>query len=380
MFRILPVIFVLVASCKAVRPTQKSELQTASTDSSLYSEDLEEYLAALNRGGAYELETVPFESHVDPSKGDDPKCADDPKECRSGASLTSGNPVLSGLPHANQVSLFVMRSPKGIAWSSPRSLLGTTVSNSIGRAPHPIGHVMVEVSCAASAPGQQSYLLAGVSDVNAAMNYALLVAEGAGLDFLFHSFPGRLQTDAEIRGELLSYMNNAAHGQRLAQLTHAVSPATCQRMLKYFAEFQALGVHGAFGLSLRPLYREGSGCSSFSVAFLQIAGLLRTEFNSWLTSVNVPYRLMKSGRVAEGRIIKRAPMRRVALFGDSWATAGENFANLTFWNPDQMYDWIRRAHAARTGTSYTHRGAAGVPIVLLDAEQTPTPAGGFWLQ
>lgn len=335
---------------------------------------------ALDRGG-------PYNSYdVEPTTAEPlgsiamEACRSGKTGCQLGFTEPTPSELISGVAAPNQVSLFVMKSPKGIAWTSPRDLLNSTVSNSRGSPPHPIGHVMVELSCADNGKGQPAYILAGMSDVNAAQAYALLVAQAAGLDFLFHSFQGRLQTDSEIRADLFRYMNNATEGPRLAQLTHLISAETCQRLVTYFDAYKEKGIYQHFGLSLRPLYQEGSGCSAFGVSFLQVAGLVQSDFDAlWQTAVAVPYRFMKSGRIEEGRILRRAPVRRIEMFGGSWAESSENSRTLRFWNPDLIHQWITAAHRSETYQALTHGGAGRVPIVVIDATKTKTPTGSIFL-
>lgn len=90
---------------------------------------------------------------------------------------------------ANELTLFVVPSP-GLDWSSPKNLFLSTAKSKLMMKPHFMGHLWIELKC-----GDKTELTGMTGDNPDFINQ--LVMNGRGLGVLYHSFPGKLETDVE---------------------------------------------------------------------------------------------------------------------------------------------------------------------------------------
>ena len=159
-----------------------------------------------------------------------------------------------------------------------------------------------------------------------------------------------------------------------------ISHDTCARLMDYSREYAQLGYQNFYGLADRPRYREGGGCSAFGTSFLDVAGILDSEFeNNWTRDIQVQNRFI-GGKENGG---KKVPLRYLmsrASHGEHWAVPPEPSREIFFWDPDKIYRWIE--------TQYQSPMPWGNPVaktknhkslgLVYDRTAIPTPSDSFW--
>lgn len=235
---------------------------------------------------------------------------------------------------ADSVTLHVIRSPY-LDWRSPRGLARTTVDNStglFGHPPYPIGHVMVEIDCG----GTKTFsgMIQRFSDE--ARN--LILNRGYALGILFHSFTGRMQSSSSAQSITRSWSQNS----RYASIKFAVSSPACARAQEFYTTLVNENLTPWYGFPSRTEYGEGGGCSWYGVSFLRAAGVNEDwTIQEWGRFVRVPTSAV--GGPLTGRSISLNSM----LNGPTrWATEAEPHFPLFLYDPDLMYAWAKRIHAA----------------------------------
>jgi hypothetical protein len=283
---------------------------------------------------------------------------------------------------ADQLTYYVYPPPLGIDWASPATLIWSAVLNDVltngqrFRNLHMIGHVNFDLQCDPSSelPEGDRIVTGQTNSDDNQMNSDILT-KGYGLGALLAQYSGRWETESEIEADLPERFLTGM----IAYIQFEVSPTTCARAVEYLQEYQARGYDQIYGgLEDRPRYGEGAGCSAFGESLLEIAGVMPPEWRTaWSNAVEVPDELI--GGPATGKHVSVVE----ALFGPHawhWGKSQDSYA-LTFWDPDRMFHWIRRAWRSPlplTGLTYEPVRNHLAHGIRIDAREVPTPQDGFW--
>lgn len=278
------------------------------------------------------------------------------------------------LPEA-ELRYHVIPSPLGIDWTSPRSLFITTLKNQFYRCfkrNHPIGHVNIELRCRDPLTGEQKILVTGMTSLGQAEQLELILLKGYGMGVLFHDFKGRLETTEEFFEQV---PDRRSKGQ-MASIHIRISPEACARLIQFEREYRARGCGEHYGLPNRPRAAEGSGCSAFGVAFLELAGVLTPQMReNWSRLVRVPD--SHTGGLDTGRHVSF--LRLATSIPTRWSTEGEPSRELFFYDPDLMYTWImERFNGA--DPAFGRESDGKISILKWDASHLPLPGDGLWLE
>jgi hypothetical protein len=264
---------------------------------------------------------------------------------------------------ANDLTLYFIPSPKGMDWSSPSSITMSGIKNRLSFEKRYIGHVFVELSC-----GDEKKLSAMTGDTSGLISELLI--QGRGLGILFHSFEGSLETENEIGPELEGYLNSG----NVNFTRFLLNDKQCQRALTYLKEYKEHKVDRYYGLSNRPRYGEGAGCSAYAVSFPDVLDILDQEMKeSWSQTVNVPFDL--SGPPVTDKYVTIFSL----LLNDSWAKENVKHQKLIFWSPDKMHAWVQEKVAKKQG-HYPLMKIGNSQGVVVEKSHYPTPEGPIWLQ
>ncbi len=263
----------------------------------------------------------------------------------------------------NKLTLYFTPSPQGMDWTSPGNLAWSALKNRLSMKSRFMGHVYVEIQCG------EKRELTGMVGKNFDYLHQLLV-NGRGLGILYHSFDGRLEDKADLDLELAEHFKTGR--TNFAQFI--LNQDQCTRLLTYLNEYRQKDSNKFYGLSNRPRYAEGAGCSAFGASFLDVAGILDPEIKSaWSNSVNIPLEFagppLKEEKVSFFKI----------LFGNPvWAKENEPHQKLFFWDPDLMAKWVReKVTSAKPEEILRRENSVGI---LVDKTKESLPQDGIWLK
>lgn len=319
-------------------------------------------------------------------------------------------PLPDALKNSSYVTLYLMPSPKLLDWSSPKALLKSTLNNSLGYSnhtsagkKHAIGHVNIEIHDRRE-PDQ--IIRVGATGATA-MDSLATVFSTHGLAGLHAVYEGHMELEAvrpgerfaeivqqqndslERRPEIARQVLERAEKGHLSAVTFLVKDETAAFLLSYAAEYatnwvSCLGAQGygrLYGLSNRPLYGEGAGCSAFAASFIELAGLLDPELsNSWSQLRFVPLRMT-------GQPCVNQPVRLgdVLADADRWGTANDGCSTmLHLWDPDLMHLWTEATWSRLRAQVPVAKDAACAALVkskwlVIDRRATPTRStGAIW--
>lgn len=252
-------------------------------------------------------------------------------------------------PMDNELTLYAIPAPRlvGLKWKRPGGLARRTlISNGLGLS-RSLGHAAVRVSC-----GGEVFEGSMTDTGNEFRD--MVLKEKAGLGVLFRTVPGEIEKPEDLHATLDERYKNG----RVSFIRFRISPETCHALLDYAKAYRAAGIGNTYGF-VRPLYREGAGCSAFSLAFLELARLDEPRFRqAWSFDVRVPMKLI-------GGLDN--PGNEVTVFElfttfRPWARETEPHKRLAGWDPTLMFTSIRKW--ARSGSEPTERRGRALGIVL----------------
>lgn len=259
-------------------------------------------------------------------------------------------------PMDNELTLYAIPAPRlvGLKWKRPGGLARRTlISNGLGLS-RSLGHAAVRVSC-----GGETFQ-GSMVDTGSEF-HEMVLKEKAGLGVLFRTVPGAVEKPEDLQKTLEERYQNG----RVSFIRFRLSPETCHALLDYAKAYQAAGIGSTYGF-VRPLYREGAGCSAFSMAFLELARLDEPRFRqAWGFDVRVPMSLIGG---------QDNPGNEVTVFElfttfRPWARETEPHKRLVGWDPTLMFTSIRKW--ARSGAEPTEKRGRALGIVLDRTSVTP---------
>jgi hypothetical protein len=167
--------------------------------------------------------------------------------------------------------VLVIPPSAGLDWSTPNALVRTSAASKakgeldrvLGRVkrPHPIGHMMVQLDC-----GDDSIALTGQTGGGSEF---LSAFDGLGANF--RTFPGFLDDEATVRPDIDLRRKNG----RIAEMSFKVTGDMCRHLKGFLTEYKAHGAEKNYGGQFRPRRFEGAGCSAFTLAFVEVGGILK---------------------------------------------------------------------------------------------------------
>jgi hypothetical protein len=276
---------------------------------------------------------------------------------------------------ADELTLTFIRSPLGIDWKTPYTMAISTVANSavpMKQRAFSISHLFVNLKC----DSQNYERLTGMTSTTNE-DRDLLFKEGYGYGIIFHTYPGKLERDADVARDLEDYKGS----RRVARMRLKISESTCARLKTYLNEYEARGFGALYsGLQARPRRGEGAGCSAFGMSFLELAGLLQPEWSEqWMNHIHVPKRFV--GGPITGKFIR---IREILAQPFSRWNPKRQHIYLEAWNPEKMWKWTKEVWAdVRFGRS---KGEIDWEIskvgktreIYADMSSVPTPTDPIW--
>lgn len=265
---------------------------------------------------------------------------------------------ISASVFANDLTLYVVPSPKGLDWSSPKTLMMSAAKNKLSMNSHFMGHAWVELKC-----GEQ-HVFTGMMNENA--DYiSKLIFEQKGLSIFYHSFPGRLETQDDVQKELAHYSKNGG----MNFVSFKLNDNQCKRAMDYLDQYREKNVGRNFGVAHNPRFGEGANSSAFIVSFPDVLNILDQEMKeAWEQTLFIP----SDSKNQEMNVVK-------LLMKEEWASDTEKKVKLSFWNLDKMYNWINEK-VSQNKSGYSVLKKDNVSGIVIDKSYFPAPEEPIWRQ
>ena len=276
------------------------------------------------------------------------------------------------------LKLYVFPSPIGINWATPSSLAWSALKNEFATSPHDrkhsIGHADIELRCRVPGSDEPRTIVTGMTDHGINLQRDSILKDKIGMGVLFKDYPGALETREEIEAQLPKRFQQGD----IVTLEFLISDSTCSRLMQFHDEFRDNGSAEHYGLINRPRYREGAGCTAYSNAYLDLAGLLSEEMRrEWSKTIRIPVDMIGGGEA--GVAFKKVSMLRILLTPwRRWAREDQDHRQVFMWDPDAMYQWTRTVFDSHR-EDFERISIDGSVGLRLDARSITTPADPIWL-
>ena len=282
----------------------------------------------------------------------------------------------SALSELNRLTIYVIPSKVKYDWSSPHSLYKTYKKNMwrnlFGKTNYLLGHAFVDLQPAI----EGTRIFTGMRSASKNEKKDLVLKQHYGLAILGCDLAGRLESEEELKIKLEKF---AKKGQ-LAYMAFLISDAATERLTEFFLSYKAridsCPSGARYGGAFYPRYKEeGAGCSAFVISFLDLAGLMKEEFDEWLIKIDIPMSLI-GGPYNNYNEVNLKDIRKER----SWAIVNTadpvDYEHLEMYDPTLMYEWINSTfenngrHGELTGTPVQLEKANGLRF---DSRSQPLP-------
>lgn len=268
----------------------------------------------------------------------------------------------------HELTLYVIPTMHPLDWSSPASLYRTMLrcyTKTFFLADnYMLGHLAVRLNT----PLLEKPMLVAMTSGDKYEKMDLIINQRIGFGILGAYWKGRLEPEKELNHMLKVY----AKRNKLAFLKYRVNEAGMKRILAFIEQYadKPNGVYSPssfYGGTLWPLYHnEGSGCSNFGVAMLELAGLMSEDVLSWELRCKVPMEII-GGVYNNGKKVKFSSILKT----EKWAEQGEaniDWIEYQVFEPSLMFEWVVSNHA-QNRSDYLPVDENGVPGLYFDGRK-----------
>lgn len=285
----------------------------------------------------------------------------------------------TGAESSYELSIFVIPSYRPIDWSSPSLLIKSTVNSymeaSFNKKLYPIGHLFIELIN----PEGDLLIRTSIASSRPAEQRKMVLADKIGLAMLGAPVAGKM----ESQDELARQIDKFARRGKISFISYKIKPEAAERVIEYvkiFSSRDSLGRSPSdrYGGSFWPRFKgEGSGCSAFGMAALQLTGV-NIDNPEWYIEVDVPFDLVggvynNGVKVRPMSVLKRKEWHNGE--GEEWKTHFTHF----IYDPSYIYEWIKRRLSGKDpleGFSKSYKRSASGRIfegLEIDATGLDTP-------
>jgi len=242
----------------------------------------------------------------------------------------------------NELTIYVIPSKVKYDWGSPRTLFKSYFRNCIrnifNKESYLLGHAFIELRT----PLSSGRIFTGMRSASRKEQKNMVLKEHYGLSILGADTEGKLETCTDLENKVKKFSRKG----QLAFMTFLISDEATKRLLQFFQSYKA-GIdsncsHGArYGGAFWPRYNgEGAGCSAFAVSFLDLAGLLKEEFDEWMVKINIPMDLI-GGPYNHNQAVRFSDIKKRKSWAESDESAVVNYEPFEIYDPTLMYEWIQ---------------------------------------
>lgn len=235
---------------------------------------------------------------------------------------------------AAEVTLYAINSPKRLDWSTPRSLLTSTVKNYIRLgngtgSRHKIGHAYLGFKC----DGQEEVISGMTSGPGFGAKQSLF-QEKVGLSVIITDNPGAFQGHDESSKDISDFMDS----WRINALKVKISNEKCLKLQEWYLEYsgQEKFIYG--GVDKRPLRGEGAGCTAYAMSYFEYADIDFAFFNTkFLRTIFLPRELV-GGEAGDKREVA---LKTILKNRTNLSLENSESLRVDLYDPNDMFYWIQ---------------------------------------
>lgn len=275
------------------------------------------------------------------------------------------------LSQEHELTLYVIPTLHPIDWSSPGSLYKTMLSTYLKTffvdKNYLLGHLTVKIS----SPLLKEPLRIAMTSDDKWEKLHLILNEKVGLGVMCASWDGKIESEKHIEKMHSVYKKR----EKVAFIRYKVNETALRRMINFYQSYTSSTENdhqpsGYYGGAFWPLYHdEGSGCSAFGAAMLEVANLLTPETEDWVIRRKIPMDLV-GGPFNNNKKVRTRTIRRADKWYEGEGVANVDYVDYYIYEPSVMFDWIldKRENNADLYIAIEEDGVPGVVVDRTDVE------------
>jgi hypothetical protein len=247
----------------------------------------------------------------------------------------------SSLSAYNRLTVYVIPSRVKYNWSSPHTLYRSYIKNArknlFSKTNYNLGHAFLDLQT--KDPDER--IFTGMRSASAKEKKELIFRDYYGLAILGCGMSGRFESEEELSYKLKKFSRKG----QLAFLEFIISNEATERLQEFYISYKAhadscpTGVR--YGGAYWPRYKgEGAGCSAFVISFLDLAGLMKNEFEEWLIKIDIPMSLI-GGPYNRDNEVRMKDIRKAKSWANTGDSTANNYEHLEMYDPTLMFEWIQ---------------------------------------
>lgn len=271
----------------------------------------------------------------------------------------------------SRVSLHIFKSPYGVDWTSPKTVLLSNIKNKFSSYNRHIGHIATEIQCLNSKGETDYYNFTGMTDTGMDV-VDLLLKKDLGFGIIFESHPGALEDISPLQQELASKRQEG----RVQTVTIKISKASCDNLANYIKSYQEEGVHKFYGgLNYEVRYKKPAGCVHFAYSVIDIADFEGLDFfKTWMRTIYIPKSLV--GGKMTGQKVSLYKMITDPHF-NHWASNESDGVKIEFWDLDGIFNELM--NLPKNSDVEVVDFAQGSKEYILDYQNQESFETNYWL-
>ncbi|MDD2285474.1 MAG: hypothetical protein PHQ11_08765 [Paludibacter sp.] len=269
---------------------------------------------------------------------------------------------------SHEFTIYVMPTLYPLNWESPSSLYKTMrrcYFKTIGiNDNYLLGHLAVGFNT----PLLPEPILIAQTSGELKEKLDLIFKEKVGFAIIGAALQGRIESHDELKHKLDVY----AKRNKLAFINYKISESAAKRMIEFITRYSAkmneyYAPSDFYGGAFWPRYhQEGSGCTAFGMALLDLVNLLPDEHTkAWKLSLKIPMELI-GGKFNKGRRVKQSLIRKTDSWYEGEGEPNVDYVTYSVYEPSIMFDWIMDIRS-KNGEEYIPVEENGIPGLMFDA-------------
>lgn len=241
----------------------------------------------------------------------------------------------------HELTIFVLRSASPLDWESPAALYKSyrksVITNFTKKERTIKGHFFIRLST----PLLKEPLYAGVVGADRTEEKRLFFIEKIGFSIFGTTMKGTLHG----RDALLKKIKVHEKNRDIAYLKIRLSESGARQIIRYYNSFTTEVIPGYkpvdfYGGAFWPLYKnEGSGCSAFALAILDLIDVHEFETESWIKTVYIPMELI-GGEINNDKKVKVRGIKKTKQWADGNGIENSDFVKFEIYDPSTAFYWI----------------------------------------
>lgn len=244
----------------------------------------------------------------------------------------------------HEISIFVIPSLAKIDWSNPSVLFKTTLKCFIkaitAKNLYTIGHTIVRIK---SPNIKESYYVAMSGKFHTEKVSSVLVRR-MGLGVLGATLQGHIEPEKQIHKGINLYAKRGMIGY----IRFKVNAQSIDRVTEFIEHFKNKSTMKCSPSELYngatwPRYEnEGSGCSSFGMAILDVAGILPQCIEDWKVDIKIPMNLI-GGEFNKNKKISIFSILNTTSWYVGKGREDIDYVRYNVYDPAKIFEWIKKS-------------------------------------